>query len=133
MIFDEFTLDIWNLLPYEIWLMIRSIYIRNFLKDHLKIPSVLPIRMNHELFADFWRAKQGNHIWEIETGNTSSSTLICQYFKESRVSLQWCGEYMLAYEQVFGIGFGISRSFLESIFPYADYLDLLTDSDEDFY
>ena len=133
MIFDEFTNDIWKLLPTEIWFIIRSIYIRNFLKDNLIMPVAIPRRVNHGIFADFWQAYAGLNRWDIETGNISHSTLICQYSAGKRIAVNWSGEEMLAYEQVFGIAFGISRIFIESIFPYADYLDfiIMTDSDED--
>lgn len=138
MIFDDLKLETLKVFPVEIWLIIKKIYIRNYLKENLLFPFSITRRMNHEFFADYYQVYMKDHRWDIEIANMSQSSLVSHHFKGKRISIEWAGVNMMIRERVFGIGFNISQLFLESIFLDEDYMeeflpsiDLNSSSDEE--
>lgn len=126
MIFDNLE-DFLSLkiFPLEIWLLIKKFYIQYYLLENLYFPVILPRRINHELFADYWQGYMKYHRWDIEIGNIAQCSLVSHYFMGKRISIEWSGINLQMRERVFGVGFNINQLFLESIFLDEDYLELL--------
>lgn len=138
MIFDDLKLETLKVFPVEIWLIIKKIYIRNYLKENLLFPFSITRRIHHEFFADYYQVYMKDHRWDIEIASMSQSSLVSHHFKGKRISIEWAGVNMMIRERVFGIGFNISQLFLESIFLDDDYMeeflpsiDLNSSSDEE--
>jgi hypothetical protein len=136
MIFDDLNLKTLKIFPVEIWLIIKKIYIRNYLKENLLFPFLITRRIHHEFFADYFQVYMRDHRWDVEIANMSQSSLVSHHFKGKRISIEWSGINMMIRERVFGMGFNINQLFLESIFLDEDFQEFLpsidlNNSDED--
>jgi hypothetical protein len=119
--FEEVPPELFKRLPVELWLLIKKFFIIETLKDKLKFPILLPIRLGHEMYADFYQARVGVHRWDIESGGPSFTSLVSYYFKEKRYTFDWTGISMISRERVFGVGFNIDETFLNMVFMDDDY------------
>lgn len=122
--FDNIPSFFYLKLPPELWLIVKKYYLKNYLSDNLTFPVILPRRLDHEFFADYWQAYMRKHRWDIETGNAMSSTLISQSFNDKRVAIDWSGLLMVDGERIFGIGFNVSQNFLDAVWFDTDFMDV---------
>ena len=120
-LFEDLPSEIFKKLPVEIWLLIKKFYIIQSLKDKLKFPTILEIRLGHEMYADFYQARVGLHRWDIESGGPAFTSLVSYYFKEKRHTFDWTGISMISRERIFGVGFNIDETFLNMVFMDDDY------------
>jgi hypothetical protein len=119
--FEDWPPPLFKKLPFELWFLIRKMFVVSFLKEHLKFPVLSCKRQNDAFYADRWLAFCGCHKWTIEQGGPFGSSLISQFYKGKRVGFQWSGISMLFNERVFGSGFHVDHVFLDSIFSNDDY------------
>ena len=86
MIFDYLNLQTLKVFPVEIWLLIKSFYIKNYLKENLFFPFIITRRINNQFFADYWQAYLKQHRWDIEIGNISQSGFLSHHFNGKCIS-----------------------------------------------
>lgn len=114
--FDEWPSGLFAKLPFELWLIIKKMFIKSVLEDHLHFPKIVCKRLNDPILSDYWTASYRFHKWTIEKSGPFGSSLISHYFKGKRDSFEWTKISSLILQRVFGIGLDLNEDFLYNIF-----------------
>ena len=92
------------------------VFVKSFLESNLKFPVLICRRQDHYFYADYWQAYLNKHRWDIECQGPQMTSLVGQYFKGKRIAFYWSGVSMTIRERIFGLGFHLDQTFLNSIF-----------------